>query len=184
MNKFKFSSDVLAAIAIFVFILSIIIALLTDSASDKVFLGLIEANILVISFAGIGFSLKLSKNDTVKLLGNGMTVVGFATGFICALSILANLDKQYDDTPIGTIFMVVSLVVLIISYLCLLIDYLISNNSLLNHNSNSTDNPNEDIRIIRIKEWKVLLDEGIISEEEFEEKRAQILDLKSETPNN
>ena len=41
------------------------------------------------------------------------------------------------------------------------------------------ESPNEDIRIIRIREWKQIMDEGIITKEEFESKRCQILGIKN-----
>lgn len=52
-------------------------------------------------------------------------------------------------------------------------------NIILNRNCTVTENPNEDIRIIRVKEWKQLVDDGIISEAEYEEKRMQILGIKT-----
>ena len=171
MKKFKTVSNIMLIIAISLFLLSFVISVITELAGDLAFITLVEVNIIVIACAGVGAFLIFTKNDIAKKLGNGMIVVGFVAGLICALSVLIAMDEG-DDLPIGALIMIISVVLLLLHYAFLLVAHL------LNKGSANVLNPNEDARIMRVKEWKALLDEGIINEEEYEEKRVQILGLK------
>ena len=171
MKKFKLVSNIMTIVAISLFMLSIVLSAISTSLMDAALLALIEVNLVLIACAGIGVFLMFAKNETARKLGNGMTVVGFLTGLVCARGIVATTGEE-DDISIGAIVLIVSFVVLVLHYAFLLVDYL------LNRNSANLD-PNDDIRIVRVREWKALLEEGIISEEEYEEKRIQLLGIKS-----
>ena len=171
MKKFKIVSNIMAIIAISLFMLSILISVITNTGLDGTFMTLIEINIILIACAALGVFLMFTKNDVARKLGNGMTVVGFLTGLICAVSVLVDMDSKNADTPIGAVIMIVSVVLLLLHYAFLLVDYL------LNRNAAKMD-PSEDKRVARIKEWKALMEEGIITEEEYEEKRVQLLGIK------
>ena len=171
MKKFRLVSNIMTIVAISLFMLSIVLSAISTSLMDAALLALIEVNLILIACAGIGVFLMFAKNETARKLGNGMTVVGFLTGLVCALGIVAAIGEE-DDISIGAIVLIVSFVVFVLHYAFLLVDYL------LNRNSANLD-PNDDIRIVRVREWKALLEEGIISEEEYEEKRIQLLGIKS-----
>ncbi|MCH5154447.1 MAG: SHOCT domain-containing protein [Clostridiales bacterium] len=171
MKKFRLVSNIMTIVAISLFMLSIVLSAISASLMDAALLALIEVNLVLIACAGIGVFLMFAKNETARKLGNGMTVVGFLTGLVCALGIVAATGEE-DDISIGAIVLIVSFVVFVLHYAFLLVDYL------LNRNSANLD-PNDDIRIVRVREWKALLEEGIISEEEYEEKRIQLLGIKS-----
>lgn len=171
MKKFRLVSNIMTIVAISLFMLSIVLSAISASLMDAALLALIEVNLVLIACAGIGVFLMFAKNETARKLGNGMTVVGFLTGLVCAIGIVAATGEE-DDISIGAIVLIVSFVVFVLHYAFLLVDYL------LNRNSANLD-PNDDIRIVRVREWKALLEEGIISEEEYEEKRIQLLGIKS-----
>lgn len=181
MKKFKIVSNVMIVVAVSLFVLGIILSVVSTEAQETIFLALIEANALLIAGAGIGAFLLLAKNDTAKKVGAGLLVVGFATGLICALGTLnaisqANLALGEDaeetiGTSIGAIIMIVSTALLLLHYAFLLVAHILNK-------GRAIENPCDDIRIVQIKEWKQLMEEEIITKEEFEEKRVQLLGIK------
>ena len=172
MKKFKIVSNVMLIVAISVFFLSIMIpAINQKSTMEAAFLVLIQANAIILALAGIGVFLIFSHGETARKVGNGMTVVSFIWGTVCALAMLIGTPEGSKDKSIGAICMLVAALLLLLHYAFLLVSHI------LKRNSAEMENPNENIRIIRIKEWKQLLEEGIITKEEFEEKRVQILGI-------
>lgn len=185
MKKFKTVSNVMVMIAAALFALGIVISVLAASPEEAIFLALVQLNATLFACAGIGAFLMFAKNDAARKVGNGLTVVAFVTGLVCALITLLTISEANDEVgsstaipqyesgvSIGAIFVIVAVVFLLLRYAFLLVDYLV------NRNSAGAENPNEDIRIVRIREWKQLMEEGIITEEEYEEKRVQLLGLK------
>lgn len=171
MRKFKITSNIMLIVAISLFMLSVIIPSLSESSLDSQYLVLVQLNSLLFAGAGIGVFLKFTRNDVARKIGDGLTVVGFVVGASCALPMLL---VDTDDPSIGAIIMLVSVVLLLLHYAFLLVNYL------LNKGNAGIANPNEDVRVIRIREWKQLKEEGIITEEEFEEKRLAILGIKKQ----
>lgn len=173
MKKFKIVSNVMLIVAVSLFFLGIILpALSPKSALEGAFLLMVQANALLLALAGIGAFLMFSKNEAARKAGNGMAVVGFIVGTVCALTILVNVPEGTKDQSIGAICMLIAAVLLLLHYAFLLVSHILKRNG-------EMENPNENIKIIRIKEWKQLMEEGIITQEEFEEKRVQILGIKS-----
>ena len=105
------------------------------------------------------------KNDAVKKIGHGFAIASYTIGLAYALP---NLEDS-----VGALFTLFAFVALVAYYLCLLVIVI------MNRGIPDSIDPREDVRIIRVKEWKQILDEGIITEEEYEEKRSQILGIKS-----
>ena len=188
MKKFKLVSDIMVFIAISLFALSIIISSISTSTYDQIFLALVEVNLIVLACAIVGVFLIFSKNEVAKKLGHGLTVLGFVAGLVCALAVLRAISDASTTVPdpdfirasstttestfsICAVFMIVAVVFLALHYAFLLVDCLFTRKC-------ADTDPKNDVRIVRIKEWKALLEEGIISEEEYEKKRAQLLDIK------
>lgn len=185
MKKFKIVSNVMVILAATLFGLGVVVSVLAASPEEAIFLALVQLNATIFACAGIGVFLMFAKNDAARKTGNGLTVVAFLTGLVCALITLLTVAEANDDvsadavaTPyetgvsIGAIFVIVAVVFLLLRYAFLLVDYLV------NRNSAETGSPNDDVRIVRVREWKQLMEEGIITEEEFEEKRVELLGLK------
>ena len=167
MRKFKIVSTVMLIVAVALYALSIFIPAVSEATLDATWLGLIEVNAIIMAAAVVGAFLKGTSSDSARKVGNGLLVVGFLVGLTCAVSLLA---VEADEPSLGAIFMLVATVVLVLHYAFLLVAKLLG--------KNASDDPNEDVRIVRIKEWKQLKEEGLITEEEFEEKRIAILGLK------
>lgn len=181
---FKILSKTLLVIAVALFAASFIIPGLSDNQSDQTYLLLIVANACILVFAVTGAILIESGNDTVRRIGHGLTVSSFLLGLTFAIPNLSSqvtIDSTiYNVKSTAAIIMIVANAILVLSYLFRLIILILNKNGVA-----EADSPSEDSRVLRIREWKQILDEGIITEEEFEEKRCKILGLtKTNKPAN
>ena len=113
--------------------------------------------------AFVGFFLFCSKNQTARRIGLGLT-----TGFMV---VLFYLSLAGIETSTGAIMGLVSVILYVIYFLVALI-------GLLAIGGEGDNDPETDPKIKKILGWKKLQEEGIISSEEFEEKRQEILCLK------
>lgn len=173
-------SKVILALAVVAFAISIVIPGITEENLDSAFWTLMYANIAIILCAIIGSVLISSKNDTARRVGHGMTVAAFVAGFSIALLFVGkegNVSGYATTTTAKTdstaaILMIVAASLLAVYYIFQFVILI------LNKGTTEAESPLEDSRIARVKEWKQILDEGIITQEEFEEKRNQILGIK------
>lgn len=118
---------------------------------------------LLISFivlAFVGFFLFFAENKIAKKIGQGIV-----TGYMV---ILLYGSITYIEKSVAAIFGLTSAILYAIYYLVCLIGYLALG-------SEGDNNPNNDIRIKKILGWKELQNQGIITAEEFEAKREEIL---------
>lgn len=176
MKRMNIFSTTILIVAMAIYALGILLTGLGSSMENAAFLALVEANSLLFAFAIVGVFLMFAKNDSVRKLGNGLTVVGVFCAAVCAMGLISSLTSVDSDEiriPIGAIFVIVAAVLLLVYYALLFIDYLMNK-------ANGID-PNEDKRIALLKEWKQLKEDGFITEEQFEEKKLQILGLKNKT---
>ena len=181
MKKFKIVSIVMLVVAVALLALGIIISTVSSKPQEEIYIALVQLNSVLIACAGIGVLMMTAKSDTAKKVGNGLTIVGFVTALVCALATMHAISKTNNalgenseellGTSIGAVITIVAAALLLLHYAFLLVAYILNK-------SNASDNPNDDVRIVRIKEWKQLKEEGIITEAEYEEKRVQILGLK------
>lgn len=118
---------------------------------------------LLITFvvlACVGFFLFFTENKIAKKIGQGMV-----TGY---MAILLFCSIIYIDKSVAAIFGLTSVILYAIYFLVCLIGYLALG-------GDGDNNPNNDIRIKKILGWKELQNQGIITAEEFEAKREEIL---------
>lgn len=162
---FKIIGIIMLSAAVVLFACGIVIPGAMADEEGSIFLALIMATVGMVAGAVVGAFLMYAKNDTAKRVGHGLTIASFVMGL--SYGLLAR------DGSLGAIMMIIGAVFLLLHYIALLVV------AIMKRGANEIENPVEDIRIIRIKEWKQLLDEGIISKDEFEEKRVQILGLKA-----
>lgn len=185
-------SKVVLALAAVAFAVSMIIPGLTKQAADSSFLVLLYLNVSIVICAMVGSTLTSAKSDTARRIGHGMLIAAFVAGFSVALMYVgiekdgstfqpfaaaADAEKETLDST-SAILMIVAAALLAVYYI---IQFVIL---LLNRGIKESGSPYEDTKIIRVKEWKQLLDEGIITEEEYEEKRVAILGLKHKAEKN
>ena len=180
IKAFKIVNKILLAIAVALLCSSIIVPGITLKSIDMTYLVLVIINTNVVIAAVVGAILSYSNNDIAKRVGHGFIVAAFVLGLATALVTLktttttvGTTTKKGSETSIASVIMIVASIVLALSYVFNLLIYI------LGKNSNDTLNPSEDVRIVRIKEWKQLMEEGIITQEEYEEKRIQILGIKT-----
>lgn len=188
MKKFKITSTITLIGAIVLFAIGLIISAISDEALELTFLAMVEANALILSLVGVGTFLMFSKNETARKVGHGLATTAFTVGFICAIFILAHADSssvatiasgttnttsKSKSTSIGALIVIISAVVFVVHYAFRLVAFM------LDKSNGSYDDPEKDLRVVHIKQWKQLLDDGIITENEYNEKRMRILGIKA-----
>lgn len=114
-------------------------------------------------FAFVGFFLFNSKNEVAKKVGFGLTTGGMV--YLASVSI--------SSLEVSTVSVVglVGIILFVIYLMLKLIEKIISKDVDVVY-------PEQDKKIQAVLAWKKLLEEGIISKEEFEKKRVEILKLK------
>lgn len=170
MNIFKILKKVFQSLAAVLFLLSIVICGIvkddkTGALAETAFLTMITAYVGIYVLALVGIFLISATSDTAQKVGHGMTISTFAIGLLIAL-------MNIEDS-MAAIIMIIAVIMLALYYLCALVIFI------MRKSAGETDDPNEDARIIHIREWKKIMDEGIITQEEFEEKRCHILGIKT-----
>ena len=113
----------------------------------------------------VGILLFFSKNEIAKKIGIGISTGVMLIQLYFAIGLI-------DSGSVAAILGLVSVVLYAIYFLIALIGTLALGNG-------SCEDPETDPRIKKILGWKKLQNEGIISAEEFEEKRQEILGFKS-----
>lgn len=114
-------------------------------------------------FAFVGFFLFNSKNEVAKKVGFGLTTGGMIYLAYNSISLLS------DST--ASVIGLVGIILFVIYLMLKLIEKIISKDVDVVY-------PEQDKKIQAVLAWKKLLEEGIISKEEFEKKRVEILKLK------
>ena len=179
-------SKVVLALAVIAFALSMIIPGITKDALDASYMVLVFANVSMIICATVGSILTAANSDTARRVGHGMIIAAFVAGLSIALMLV---DKAADGATLSPFAAVTddeektvsstSAIIMIVAAALLAVYYIFQFVVLiLNKASKEAGSPYEDSKIIRVKEWKQLLDEGIITKEEYEEKRVAILGIK------
>ena len=118
--------------------------------------------------AFIGFFLFSSENKIANRIGMGLTTAAMLIQLFFALTKLENSTAAI----IGSC----SVVLYAIYFIVVFVGYLAMGDK-------ADNDPEKDPRIRKILGWRKLQKEGIISEEEFEEKRIAILGLKKKDDN-
>lgn len=112
--------------------------------------------------AFVGFFLFGSENKTANKIGMGLTTAAMLIELFFSLTYLENCT--------AAIMGLCSVVLYVIYFIVVFVGYLAMGEK-------TNNDPEKDPRIVKILGWKKLKEEGIISEEEFEEKRVAILGL-------
>lgn len=122
---------------------------------------------LVVTWIGcalIGLFLLYTKNDVARKLGYAFITTAFT---VCMISLLAQTFK-------GTA--IVLMLVAIVLYALYYIVWFVGSLAIKGRGGNVED-PDDDPRIQKLKKWKALEQDGMITSAEFEEKRVEILGL-------
>ncbi len=172
MKVFKILKQIFQICATALFLASIVIcAIDMESAGNAVYLTAMLAAVGCVVVGTVGMFLLSSPHDTVNRIGHAFALSAFTIGLTYAL---VNIEAST-----AAILMLVAAVMLALYYLCILIL------KIMRKSSPDAESPNDDIRIVHVKEWKKIMEEGIISPEEYEAKRCQILGIeKKDDPEN
>ncbi len=166
MKPFKIVKLILQICSITLFLGSFLVGGIdTESADNAAFINLLLASLSgIFVFAAVGTFLLNAPADAAKRIGHGLTISSYVLGLGVAFSYLENAS--------AAIMMLVAAILLLLYYLCALIV------KIMQKSFSEAESPNDDIRIVRVKEWKRIMEDGIISREEYEAKRCQILGIK------
>lgn len=117
----------------------------------------------------VGLTLVFTKNEISTKVGLGLLLAGFGMAFITVL------NSMTGTLPYFAIMSLVAIILFGISFIFKAI-------AVADKRSNS-DDPDEDPTIQKIIKWKKLLDEGILTEQEYQDKREAILGLNKKENN-
>ena len=165
-----FSKLALVASAILI-VISLIVAATSEYPLDSAFYLLFNTNMLLMIGLGIGVFLMFTRNDIAKKVGYGLTAVAMLFSLINGTVIAKELDHALSSA--APFLAIIAAIVYVVHYVLEFIVFILDK-------KHETFNPKDDARIKCIKEWKALMDEGIITPEEFQEKRNQILGLDTQ----
>ncbi len=133
-------------------------------------LGLLGGAILLIVCL-IGFAITMFGDQKKFAVGNALYLAAPLACLIAFLSVVVNLPSTASfKVGVGTIMLMVSIVLYIVSVVLHAIDSLLTNNEKMN---------DVDDRIALVRTYKEFKDEGVITEEEYQAKKNEILQLKS-----
>lgn len=130
---------------------------------------ILSALISVCVWALVGIFLLSATNGIAQKVGHGLTISAYSVGLTVSL-----FSIRFSSCAIITL---VSVILLAFYYLCILIF------AIIKRSFPTECEVEEDVRIKRIREWKKVMEEGIITPEEYEEKRCKILGIKTEQKN-
>ncbi|MGM9873374.1 MAG: SHOCT domain-containing protein [Bacilli bacterium] len=179
MKVFKIIEKIFVWIATFLAILSIALSKFVDETAG--YSGIFTAyQSFFLLGSGVGIMLLLVgvllrdlKNEVASKVGQGLTVTTFACLLGGALSVMNQ----------GSLSAMLALAAGILFFATYLLYGIIACVYFKKYKSSGSDDPDNDRDIQNILKWKKLVAEGIISEEEFEEKRRAILKIKEQTEN-
>lgn len=190
MKALKIIKDVLLAIAIVLYVTAIVVSVTqtikyynSSSSYYSMILSIISSSTTTIVLLFVGVFLAFSKNDTGKKIGNGLLLGAFTMIFIFAILSIASANNTGSSTSSKTKIPTTDAVISLIAYAVILLHYLLS---VIMHLLKQTDTKKTELtnNIALIKEWKSLLDENIITPEEFDKKKSEILGLGNEQNEN
>ncbi len=167
MKVFKILKTVFQSAAAGLFLLSVVLCgVMAEEPAEAAYFTMISAIIGVCAWALVGIFLISAANGTAQKIGHGLTVSAYAVGLTVAL-----LNIEFSTCAV---IMLIAVIMLALYYLCTLVM------EIMKRSFPCEEDPNEDVRIVRIREWKKIMEEGIISAEEYEKKRCEILGIKPE----
>lgn len=162
MKVYRIIEQVVLILSFVFFGLTCLLGAITLEMGD-VYISKEVLTIAMSGFAFVGFFLFNNKNEVAKKVGFGLTTGGMIYLAYISISLLS------DSTP--SIIGLVGLILFVIYLMLKLIEKIISKDVDVVY-------PEQDKKIQAVLAWKKLLEEGIISKEEFEKKRVEILKLK------
>ena len=119
----------------------------------------------------VGSVLHFVKHRPTALVGDALSVAIYAVVFGVTLAVLVAINAKPD---VSVLVAFVGVIVYMVSNLVRFIIYIVCKVN----NYEGQDDPEKDPAIQNVLKWKGLKEEGIITEEEYEAKRAKLLHLE------
>ena len=165
MKTFKILGKVFLIAAAALFLASLVIcAVDLQSPDNPAFLAFVNGYMGLFALATVGTFLLTASSEVAQKVGHGLVISSYVIGLTAAITFIEGSS--------AAMLMLVAAVLLAFYYLCRLVLFVTCKSV------EEPESPNDDIRIVHVKEWKEIMDQGIISPGEFEEKRCQILGIK------
>ena len=187
MKILKVIEKVLFLVAITVGAAALSLSLLVDEGAKQPVVGLATTIVSFFIF-GVGFVLllivtggllKFAKNDTASRVGEGFALAGILSVFAVSLYLIVKAAGEATNAKdvVISLSAIIGLVGGIFYALYAAVKGVIKIVEMVKPEINKND-PDCDPKIQAVLKWKDLLDKGIITKEEFEIKRVEILELK------
>lgn len=117
----------------------------------------------------VGLTLSFTKNDISKKIGLGFMLSGIGLNAVTAVNTLV---VSGENTPYFIYVSLVGIILFAASFVFLAFAYVDKNSA--------SDDPDQDPAIQKLIKWKKLLEEGVITQDEFTEKRNLLLGIKKD----
>ena len=182
MKVLKIVERIVFLVAIIVATAALSLSLMMDEMAEEPFTGIASATQqsgyfllgagLILVFLLVGAFLRENKGPVASKVGEGFVLAAILSMFAAAAPVLffsENAGLTIILAFVGAILYAVDAIVRFIIFIVRIVKPRASEN-----------NPDDDERIQNILKWKKLADDGIITKEEFEDKRIKILGLDQE----
>ena len=123
---------------------------------------------VVLAFILIGAFLYFVKEHIARKVGTGLLLAAFVLIFACALDALMN-----ESEALSPIFGLVAGVLMMVAFLLRFIRWIVRTTK--SESGEEGEDPMADPKVRLILKWKSLLDQGVITKEEYELKRKEIV---------
>lgn len=117
----------------------------------------------------VGLTLSFTKNDISKKIGLGFMLSGIGLNAVTAVNTLV---VSGENTPYFIYVSLVGIILFAASFVFLAFAYV--------DKKSTSDDPDQDPAIQKLIKWKKLLEEGVITQDEFTEKRNLLLGIKKD----
>ena len=128
----------------------------------------------IVSALIVGTFLYFNKNEVVRKIAIGLVVSAIVLVFFSGLYLLSAASSTSSNTALSPILSLAGGILYICSLLCGFIKYIAG---LIKPNSEDKLDPANDKKVALIIKWKKLMEDKIITEDEFMAKRNELLDL-------
>ena len=158
MKVFNIIRNILVVLSFVSAGVAFLIGGITLDPADVAFSSAALSFIVVVS---VGFFLFFTTNNITKKIGLGLSTA-------CMLGLAYYALKTLGEAPTSSIVSLVAVILYVLYFGVNLLGYLILGN-------NCENEPDKDPKIKAVLKWRKMVEEGIISKEEFEATRQEVL---------
>ena len=174
MKVLKIIEKILFSIAVTIACVAITFSLAIDESSG--YPGIVTASSTLLGFSAVtllilllvGALLRFSKNCTASRIGDAFTIATFAIFLGLAIQTISYGAVSLSLAASASFVFVASLILRFVAFVV----------ASTKKTDDENTNPDKDPKIQLVLKWKSLLEEKVISQEEYEAKRKEILGLK------